>query len=652
MKLRLRERLLLPVLCLIVLGMGITIVISSRYARNSIYQITKNNMVQTVENVVQSLNAWLMKQHAAISTMSEIRTFINCIDESKAENEIIETANKRLKIFNSKHNDFEALFIAGKDGKIKASSLGNSSTASINISDRPYFKEAMTGKTVFSDAIISRQSGSVVFTITAPLENNGKILGVLGGTVKIDGFTDHLNNIKIGKTGYIFICKSDGTAIYHPDKKLVLKASLSGYDWGKKMISEKSGYMEYDWGKVPTISVFKNSELTDWLVISRVSPDEIFESSKKLQKLNIIIALTTITALSIAIILLTKFIILKPVNLALSFAKEIASGNLKASVELKRNDELGDLVSSLNGMGEKLRDMFKIDSLRELVEKLSKDSSSLNDISNNMSNDIKNVSQKSGEVSEKSVNMNENIKIVSKDLEESSESMASVAAGAEQMTSTIEEIAENTEKTGNITKDAVEKTMSASHRINLLGEAAKAIGAVTVVIKDISEQTNLLALNATIEAARAGEAGKGFAVVAGEIKELASQTAKATADIAEKIKNIQDSTNITVSDINEIGSTIKDIDSFVTSISAAIEEQSVTTKEIAESVNKTSIKISNVSEKVMHNSKAATEITKEIEEVTDINSKLDKGSLVVRKSSRELAGLAENLSKIVAQFKI
>ncbi|MCB9481315.1 MAG: methyl-accepting chemotaxis protein [Desulfobacteraceae bacterium] len=651
MKLKLRERLLLPVLFLIILGMGISIVISSKNAKDSIYQITKQNMVQTVDNVVQSLNAWLMQHQSVIKTMAEVTTFANAVDDTQTSKELIETANKRLEHFNSQHNEFEAIFITGKNGRIKASSVG-SSTSNIDISDRPYFKEAIQGKTVFSDVITSRQSGNIIFTITAPLVKNSKVIGVLAGTVRIEGFTDHIKDIKVGETGYIFMCKDDGTAIYHPDKSLVLKASLSGYDWGKKMITQKQGYMEYNWGKTPTISVYKNSEITGWLVISRVSPEELFASANELQKLNIIIALITVSALCIAIILLTKFIILKPVDLALSFAKEIASGNLKASVKLDRNDELGDLVFALNGMGEKLRDMFQIDSLRELVEKLSRDSAKLNDISEKMNTDIKTASEKSEEVSVKSIKMTENIKIVSKELEESSENMSSVAAGAEQMTSTIDEIAENTEKTGSITKDAVEKTMSASERINLLGEAAKAIGAVTVTIKDISEQTNLLALNATIEAARAGEAGKGFAVVAGEIKELASQTAKATADIAEKIKNIQESTDITVSDINEIGSTIKDIDSFVTSISAAIEEQSVTTREIAESVNQTSIKIASVSEKVMDNSGAASQITDEITEVTDINIKLEQGSLVVRTSSQELEELAQKVRGLVSQFKI
>lgn len=651
MKFNLRERLLLPVLCLIILGMGISIVLSSKNAKESIYQITKNSMIQTVDNVVQNLNSWLTQQKAVVTTIAEVKTFINSVDREESSEQTIDTAFQRLKKFHSQNKGFESFFIADANGILKVSTFGDS-LEKIDISDREYFRQAMMNKTVFSEVITSRQSGNIVFTITSPLVKQGKVLGVISGTVEIDNFTQYLSNIKLGETGYIFICKSDGTAIYHPDKSIVLKASLANYDWGKKMIKDKSGYMEYLWGKTPTISVYKNSEITDWIVVSRVSPDEIFASSKKLQKLNILIALVTITALSLAIILLTRFIILKPVNLALSFAREISSGNLTASVNLKRNDELGSLVAALNGMGEKLREMFQINTLKELVEKLSGDSGKLNDISEKMNTDIETALQKSNQVSIKAVNMTENIKIVSKDLEESSENMASVAAGAEQMTSTIDEIAENTEKTGTITKDAVEKTMSASERINLLGEAAKAIGAVTVTIKDISDQTNLLALNATIEAARAGEAGKGFAVVAGEIKELAAQTAKATADIAEKIKNIQQSTDITVSDINEIGATIKDIDSFVTSISAAIEEQSVTTKEIAESVNQTSIKISNVSAKVTDNSQAASEITEEIAEVTEINSKLGQGSSVVNKSSQELAELAGKVSSLVSQFKI
>jgi methyl-accepting chemotaxis protein len=117
-----------------------------------------------------------------------------------------------------------------------------------------------------------------------------------------------------------------------------------------------------------------------------------------------------------------------------------------------------------------------------------------------------------------------------------------------------------------------------------LSEAAGRIGEVVDLINDIAGQTNLLALNATIEAARAGEAGKGFAVVAQEVKNLANQTAKATEEISTQIEAIQDQTVGAVDDIRGIRDIIGEINEISVTIAAAVEQQGVSTREIARNV--------------------------------------------------------------------
>ncbi|MBB4287694.1 methyl-accepting chemotaxis protein [Roseospira goensis] len=167
-------------------------------------------------------------------------------------------------------------------------------------------------------------------------------------------------------------------------------------------------------------------------------------------------------------------------------------------------------------------------------------------------------------------------------------SVDAVAAAAEEMAGSVREISQQMTKATAIAQDAVHQANDTNDRIGGLARAADQIGAVVNLISDIAKQTNLLALNATIEAARAGEAGKGFAVVANEVKTLATQTAKATEDIAEQIGTMQAATREAVDAIQGIVGVIGDINEITTTVSAAVEEQTAATREISESAQSAS----------------------------------------------------------------
>ena len=164
---------------------------------------------------------------------------------------------------------------------------------------------------------------------------------------------------------------------------------------------------------------------------------------------------------------------------------------------------------------------------------------------------------------------------------EASKNVRSVATASDQLALSIAEIGEQAQHSRDIASQAVRGAATTDARITQMSQVADRIGHVLKLITDIAEQTNLLALNATIEAARAGDAGRGFAVVASEVKHLASQTAKATEEIAGQIADIQAVTKDSVSAIKEIGSIIHRVSEIATTITAAVEEQHAATREIA-----------------------------------------------------------------------
>jgi methyl-accepting chemotaxis protein len=222
--------------------------------------------------------------------------------------------------------------------------------------------------------------------------------------------------------------------------------------------------------------------------------------------------------------------------------------------------------------------------------------------------------------------------------QQASTSVEMVASAAEQMAGSIREIAGQLEQELRVATEAVRRAEETGSLMDLLDRSSEEIGEVVKVITSIAEQTNLLALNATIEAARAGEAGKGFAVVAHEVKQLAHQTARATDEIAQRIRGVQDSTGRAVGGIREIAEVITTINQISMAIAGAVEEQSAAVAEIARSASEAA--------------HGTEEVTRGMGGIARASASTAGGADQLRGAAGELAGVALELDRLVGTFRV
>jgi len=220
--------------------------------------------------------------------------------------------------------------------------------------------------------------------------------------------------------------------------------------------------------------------------------------------------------------------------------------------------------------------------------------------------------------------------------EQASSNVSAVASAAEELSASVQEIGRQVRQSATAVEQTGLRTEKSINEIESLAAATQRIDGVLTLIQAIAEQTNLLALNATIEAARAGDAGRGFAVVAHEVKALAGQTAKATAEIAQNVGLIQASTRNAVDAVREIGGAVRDINDVTSNIAGAVGQQDAATREI--SVNAQSAAQGNET------------LVSNIASLRDAISETNTAAGSVLSASTDLTSTAETLSREVEKF--
>lgn len=553
---------------------------------------------------------------------------------------------------------YEGVFISDGQGNLLTGVMEDGREyKGANISSRDYFQAARsTGKTTVGEIVRSQKTNHLVSVVCVPFfSERAECMGVLGLTMKVETLGKLVSDRKVGKTGYGFMTDKKGIVLAHPVEKNILSLDMSQLagmeEISKEMLGGGKGVKEYTFNNTEKIAGFAPLTTVNWFIAVTQDQAEFLASAHSIRNASIVITLVAllITILAVAY---SAGLIVKPINRAIGSLKDIAEGegDLTMRLDAASKDEIGELGFWFNTFVGKLQGIIK--RIAENSKNVDSSSRQLMAIANGLAEGSADTSKRAANVATASEEMSANLNNVAAAMEQSATNTNMVASAAEEMSSTIREIAENAERARTVSSKAVNQAQNASVKMAELGSAAKKIGMVTETITEISEQTNLLALNATIEAARAGEAGKGFAVVANEIKELAKQTAAATLNIKEQIDEVQRTTELTVTEIDQISQVITGVNEIVTSIAAAVEEQTAATREIADNIAQASQGIHEVNENVSQSSAVAGSISQDIAQVNQAATDIAGSSKQVQDSSAGLQLMASELNNIVESFKV
>ena len=514
MKLSLKNKFLIPTVGVTILCLTLMSVFSFVRSKQALEHSITGQVKYVSTSISKQVSTWISERKSDIKNFSEETIFSSLVDPSSMDDTI--QANRRLGKIKANNAFFEFIAVADSTGEIVASS-DTKDIGSMNVSDRDYFRDSLSGKLSVSAVIKSKASGNPIFCISSPVKINNTIVGVLLGAIDLNHFTKaFVDSEKVGKTGYAYITDKSGVILAYPDKSKILELDLSQYNFGREMLEKKNGVMEYQFKGIDKVVAFTQEKNMEWIIASTANSSEVFAPINKIRNANLVIGGVCVIIIAAIIFLITQSIV-TPLNRIIRGMEEGANQVAAASGQ----------VSS---------------SSQSLAEGASQQASSLEETSSSME-EMASMTKKNAENSNNADALMKNTKQV---VVVANESM-------DALTLSMENISKASEQTSKIIK----------------------------TIDEIAFQTNLLALNAAVEAARAGEAGAGFAVVADEVRNLAMRAADAAKNTSELIegtvKKINEGSTLVLNTSNAFGEVAKNTDQvgdLVTEISEASNEQS------------------------------------------------------------------------------
>lgn len=648
---------LLGIIIPVVIAIILILVFTAYHVSSGIIEsYSKNLLESSVNSQASKIEAWLEEN---LASMQMAKNMIEKLHPDEAQLQTILDASCGYS-----KNYPDGLFLADANGSFLKGT--DSKKQEPNPKESMWYQEGMTRVNMAVGSAHQNPDGTNVVSASGLLNDGSDTVRVIAADMTLDRISVIVNSfIEMHDAEAFLVDKDSSVILASRDSDLISKTlGADGQSAFYKDVEKKVSGKSYDFCTLDgNMTVFKEVNGTNWLLVSYVPTNVVLADLVGLRNLMIIFSIISILVLCVLIERVTH-VVIRPVKEMTRVITSMASGDFTVSMKVKGNDEIAVMGRSVEHFIASMKEMIR--QMGHVSDRLEKQAGSSKNVSGEMNSAANIQSQSMTElnatVDQLSVSVNE--------IAQNATQLAGVVADTKEDSDKVEDKMRTTVEVSEKGKADMESVGNALHNIEIsihnLEEAVDKVGTasgeivdIIKLIGDIAEETNLLSLNASIEAARAGEAGRGFAVVASQIGVLAKNSADSVAHITSLINEI----NGLVDDaVKQAGSSASDIESSADLIHIAVD----TFDQIFQNIQETSHLIEGVVEKINQVDQVATnvaaiseeqaassdEILATSESMLQQAKSISKNSEQVEAEAGNLAESADQLADQVKQFQI